>query len=160
MNDETQNDNVVRLPLWRECVKEMLANGVNHGDVFPSKYFEDWLRVPPDSMRFGLDISNIRRVLEQNGYYLSGRGQKGEQFVILPPKANTSVMHAYSRSATDALKRGVILGTNTRIDLLGAEDRRRHEAMLEKMATKLALVHHSQRISKIATVAQILEKSA
>lgn len=138
----------LRLPLWRECAKEMIEKGVKHGDVFPSSYFETLLRCSPDTMQFSLGIAEIRRVLEQRGLYLSGRGQKGEQFVVLPAEANVDVMACYARKATDALKRGVILGTNTRLDLLGSEDRRRHEAMLEKMAIKFALMSRSGQVAK------------
>ena len=56
-------------------------------------------------------------------------------------------MASYSRTALDALKRGVILGTNTRLDTLTAEEKRKHESMLEKLATRLILVKHSRKIT-------------
>lgn len=129
----------IRLPLWKACLDEMLEQGVAHGQTYETKWFEERLRMTRDCMRFGLDISEIRRELEKRGYYLCGRGQNGNQYVILPPENNADVMAAYSREATRALARGVILGTNTRLDLLSAEDRRRHESMLAKLATKAAL---------------------
>lgn len=152
----------IRLPLWRECAKEMLAQGVEYGKVYPSAYFETWLRCAADSMGFSLGIAEIRRVLESHGFYLSGRGQKGEQYIILPPQANADVMQCYARKATDALKRGVILGTNTRLDSLGADDRRRHESMLEKMAVKFALVSRSQQVAAALpkSAQALLQKSA
>lgn len=140
-------DNVLRLPLWRECAKEMLATGIRHGQTYPASFFEERLKTDKLSMPYSLGIAEIRRLLEQKGYYLSGRGQHGTQFIILPPSSNADVMLGYGRKAADALKRGVILGTNTRLDLLNAEDRRRHEAVLERMAIKAVLISRSTQIA-------------
>ena len=46
----------------------------------------------------------------------------------------------------DALKRGVVLGTNTRLDALSEGERRKHEAMLERLALRHALVQRSEPI--------------
>jgi len=140
MNIQSTTNETVRLPLWKSCLDDMIASGIQFGNVYPTTYFEERLRLCRESLRFGLDISEIRKSLEHLGFYLCGRGQKGEQFVILPPEANADVMAAYSRAASQALTRGVILGTNTRLDTLSTEARRRHESMLTKLATKAALV--------------------
>ena len=99
-------------------------------------------------MKFGLAISEIRRELEKKGFYLSGRGQKGDQFIILPAEANQDVMLSYQRAAIDAMKRGVILGTTTRLDLLNEADRTRHEKILEKLAWRVALVAKCNKVVK------------
>jgi hypothetical protein len=91
-------------------------------------------------MQFGLGMSAIRRELEKDGYYITGRGQKGNQFVIVPPESNADVMGGYARQALDSLSRGFILGTSTRLDTLSKRDRDRHESLLAKMATRLALL--------------------
>ena len=140
---------VIKLPLWKSCLDEMITAGLNYGQVFEASWFEHHLKCERDSMHFGLAISEIRRALEGKGYYLSGRGQKGNQFVILPPESNRNVMCSYQRAATDSLKRGVILGTNTRLDMLGEGDRRKHESTLEKMAFKMVLLNRSQSVKKV-----------
>lgn len=147
MNSNNEN-NVDRLPLWKACVEEMIAAGVKYGDVFASSFFSARLKCSQDSMEFSLGISEIRRALEREGMYLSGRGQNGEQFVVLPPAKNADVMMDYGRRAADALRRGVILGTNTRLDLLEPGERERHEKMLEKMAIKAALIMRSSSVVK------------
>jgi hypothetical protein len=145
MND----DNLRKLPLWKSCLEEMRSQSmVNYGEVIDAPFFEERLECKRDSMEFGLAVSNIRRELEEDGFYLSGRGQKGNQFVILPPASNANVMNAYSRAAVDALKRGVILGTNTRLDTLTESERRRHEGILERLATRAALAVRSQQIGE------------
>jgi hypothetical protein len=144
----------VRLPLWRNALEKLQKDGIHHGQVITAEWFESELRARRDELEFCFGISEIRRELEKLGFYLSGRGQKGNQFVILPPSSNASVMQGYSRRAMDSLKRGVILGTNTRLDLLSEHERKRHETVLEKMAIRAAL------ISRSAGVARVVKKHA
>lgn len=146
MNDTATT--TVRLPLWKNCLEKMLDENIQHGQTYSAEFFEQELKEKRDSMAFGIAISEIRRELEKRGLYLSGRGQNGNQFIVLPPQNNADVMLAYQRSAIDSLKRGVILGTQTRLDLLKAEDRRRHESILEKMAHRAALVYRTKAVMK------------
>lgn len=139
---------LVKLPLWKNCLEVMLAEGVEHGKTYPSEFFEEHLKEKRETMQFGLAISAIRRELEKYGFYLSGRGQKGNQFIILPPENNADVMLSYQSAALDALKRGVILGTQTRLDSLGEADRRRHEKVLEKVAIRSVLMNRSRTVVK------------
>lgn len=60
--------------------------------------------------------------------------------MILDNAKNTDVMLGYQATALDYLKRGVILGTNTRLETLTESERRRHEAILARLAQKAALV--------------------
>lgn len=147
MNEQNENE-VLRLPLWKNALEAMRESGLAHGQVWEAEFFEGHLKCTREDMKFGLSISEIRRELEKDGFYLSGRGQKGAQYVILPPECNADVMAQYQRAAIDALKRGVILGTNTRLDTLSDSDRRRHEGMLEKLATRAVLMQRSGQIAK------------
>lgn len=149
-DQETQIAEVVRLPLWKACVDSMLAAGVSYGQIYTAEFFEESLKCRRDEMQFGLAVSEIRRSLETKGFYLSGRGFKGDSFVILEPNKNRDVMKSYATAALDALKRGVILGTNTRMDLLSGEDRRKHESALEKMATRLVLMQRPKTFANLA----------
>ena len=47
------------------------------------------------------------------------------------------------RTAIDCLTRGVILGTNTKLETLTESERRRHEALLARMAQKAALMNRT-----------------
>lgn len=158
--NETEPTETVRLPLWKNCLDNMRKQGLAYGQTWSAEFFEKELRCDRDAMPFGLAISEIRRQLESDGYYLSGRGQKLAQFVILQPEANVDVMKSYQRAASDALSRGVILGTNTRLDLLSEENRKRHESLLERLATKAVLLRRSESIAKAVRKSQpkLLEK--
>jgi hypothetical protein len=163
MSDENQeSQRARRLPLWRTCIDRLRAEQlISYGQVIKSEFFERELECKRDSMEFGLAISSIRRELEADGFYLSGRGQKGNQFVILPPASNASVMNQYSRAAIDALRRGTILGTNTRIDLLSESERRRHEGVLDdwRCARRWFNAQIPWRASSKSTVRSFLNKN-
>ena len=51
-------------------------------------------------------------------------------------------MLGYQKTAIDCLQRGVILGANTKLETLTEAERRRHEAILARMAQKAALMRH------------------
>jgi len=150
----------VRLPLWKNCIDEMRKGGVAYGQTYNAEFFEKHLRTTRESISFGLAISEIRRELEKDGFYLSGRGGKGDQWQILPPESNSNVMECYQRAAVDALKRGVILGTATRLDTLNDDQRRKHEAVLQRLAIRAALINRSSKIVKAIekTNPQLLEQ--
>lgn len=148
-NPNEDENEVVRLPLWKNALDEMRTSGISYGQTWESEWFEKQLRCERTEMKFGLLISEIRRELEKDGFYLSGRGQKGNQFVILPPESNADVMAGYQRAAIDSLKRGVILGTNTRLDSLSDADRAKHERMVQRMATKAVLMQRSAAVMKV-----------
>ncbi len=143
MNNENE---IVRLPLWKACLDKMRETGIAYGQTFTAEFLEKELRVTRDKMQFSLAISSIRNELLEDGFYLSGRGQKGNSFVVLEPASNQDVMRAFSRQASEALRRGVILGTNTRLDTLSESERRKHEGTLERMAIKCALLGRSKQI--------------
>lgn len=146
---ETKISDLLRLPLWKTCVEAMLAEGVVFGKTYTAEYFEERLKCKRDEMKFGLAVSQVRRALESSGFYLSGRGLKGDSFIILEPNRNQEIMGSYASAALDALKRGVILGTNTRVDMLTEEERRRHESMLEKLASRMMFCKKTKTILKV-----------
>ena len=138
MNNNTFQ--VLRLPLWKNCLEEMIHDGVDHGKTYDASFFEGHLKADRNTMPFSLGVSQIRTALLDHGLFLSGRGQKGDQFVILDAASNTRVMENFQHQAITALKKGVILGTNTRLDVLTDQERRRHESTLEKLAVRSALM--------------------
>lgn len=140
----------IKLPEWRSCLEVMLADGVDYNKTYPVEFFERELRIPATAkMRFSLSISQIRRELQKQGFHLSGKGGNGKIWTILPAANNAGVMHSYNREAANALKRGVILGTNTPLELLTEQERRLHEKILEKMATRQVLLNRSEQIRKV-----------
>ena len=172
MNNETENTSggiqgeaealafdVIKLPEWKSCLEDMVKEGIDYGAVFATAWMEERLRCKRDTMRFGLDVSRIRTKLLEEGFYLSGRGANGERFEIVPAAANAQVMENLQAEAARALAKGVLLGTNTRIDVLTDSERRKHEAMLEKLAVRAALF--SRRVPTLRkAMARLTDKAA
>ncbi len=146
MKKQNEKTNVVRLPLWKSCVETMIAEGVTWGSTYKTEFFEEHLMTKRDALQFSFMISDIRKELENFGMYLSGRGQKGNSYIILPSSSNSDVMDSYQKEASQALRRGVILGTNTPLDTLTPSERKKHESKLEKMAMKSCLMNRSTQI--------------
>ena len=138
----------MRLPLWKNCLDNMIAEGMEHGKAYPAEFFEKELCDKRDTMRFGLAISEIRRQLEKRGYYLSGRGQNGNSFIILPVENHKFVADSYQRAASDAINRAATLLVNTRMELLEDTERKILEKKMEKIAWKQAMLSRPGKIVK------------
>lgn len=128
------------LPLWQTTVTGMRKEGIRYGQTYSVEFFELALCAKREGYDFGTGLAAIRRELEHDGFYLSARGQGGTGYVILDNAKNADVMLGYQATALDCLKRGVILGTNTRLDTLTENERRRHESVLARLAQKAALM--------------------
>ena len=107
MNEENKYEGPRRLPLWRSCLDEMTTKSmINYGAAIPAEFFEERSRANGAQWNSAWRSATSARELEQDGFYLSGRGQKGSQFVILQPAGNVHIMAGYSRAAIKALRTG------------------------------------------------------
>jgi hypothetical protein len=131
---------VRRLPLWKDLFEKIVADGLAENKAYPIAYFVAGLECDPNSVTFAFGLHEIRRALRRKGWVLSGRGQNGTQFILLPRSRNADEMLRLQNTACTALREGVILGTNTDMGVLTSEERNRHEAILEKMAKRAALM--------------------
>lgn len=143
------NVEVLVLPLWKTCLEDMIQDGIDYGKIYETKWFEDKLRCLRSTMEFGLAISEIRRELEKEGFYLSGRGQNGNQFIVIPADSNQDILRHYCSLANDCFKRGIILGKRTKREALSPDKVAQHEAILERMENKFALLKRSEQIKKV-----------
>jgi len=142
MNTEDyETEGVTKLPLWQNAVDEMIETGIDYGKVYPAEFFEKHLKCDRNTMSFGLGVSHIRRSLEDLGYYLTGRGQKGDQFVIVENTSNQGVGNCYMRRARDCFDRAFTLLVNTKQEGMTVEEKRRHDATAEKVAIRRALLN-------------------
>jgi len=140
---------VRRLPLWKNCLDSMRKIGIEYGSVFTADFFEAELSVPIKSIRFGVDVSRIRRELEREGFFLSGQGHNGQAFEIIPASQNHEVMGQYLRKSKDLTTRAVILGTNTNVGLLTESQKVRHAQKLERAQMRQALIAKERPIFRL-----------
>lgn len=69
--------------LWVRLVDEMIESGITFGTKFAMTYLADRLACKPESIAFGIAISNINDELIESGLYLSAREQNGEGYIVL-----------------------------------------------------------------------------
>jgi hypothetical protein len=133
----------IKLPEWKHALDKMQEIGTDYGAVFEAKWLSIVMKMEPDTLQFGIAISSIRKALRREGKHLTGQGQNGERYIIAPPQDNYRELHRLNKIAVRSLKEGVILGTSTPTDMLDANDRRRHEALTERLAIRSALLRRT-----------------
>jgi hypothetical protein len=158
-NMETQDtineEEVRRLPLWKDWI-ERNEHRLAYGLTVTTEEMEAALEEKFGTVEFNMEILNIRMVLRHRGMNFSQRGLRGAGFHIAPPNTNVDEMERMNRLAMNSLKASVILGTKTNLNLLSECERKRHEAVTEKMAHRVALLGRTspsigQEISKQLT---------
>lgn len=148
-DDSTHDDSTRTLPLWKHVVEEMLKS-IAYGATYPVEFFEQGLKAHRDTVVYRCDFQKIRDSLLKRGYMITTRGQKVGA-LIRHIGMNAAELKAFSRKSMRALTRGFVLGTNTPLTLLTVEERRRHEAALEKVAMRHALMQHSVQAGRLIT---------
>lgn len=131
-------DNLRRHPLWKAWFTE--NQGLSWGAVVRVEALSTYLQLEPDSTAFAFAVHEIRKAFRRAGKNFTAAGMKGTGYMIAQPDTNADEMERMQASALSALREGVILGTNTPIEMLSQEDARRHEAVCERMAKRLALI--------------------
>lgn len=139
---------VRRLPLWKNLLDEMQREGLAENKVYPIEHFTKGIGASLDSLELVFGIAEITKALRRLGWVLTSRGQKGTQYVLLPHERNADEMVRLNNVARRALREAVVLGNATPLDKLTDEQRRRHEAVLEKTATRHALLARAQKAIK------------
>lgn len=135
-------EKIRRLPLWKDWI-DRNEHRLAYGLTVTTEEMEASLDEKADSIAFKMAMLNIRVVLRHRGMNFSQRGLRGTGFQILPPNTNADEMEHLNRVALNSLKASVILGTRTDVSLLSDCERKRHEAVTEKMANRLALLSRS-----------------
>jgi hypothetical protein len=134
-----------RLPLWKDFLETALrSQRLTYGAFFSIEELESAVGHKRDTVAFNFAMSEIKQALEKidNGAMVwTARGQYGRGYVISPPETCTAEMQNQFRQGLHLLGRSVRLGVNTPTHLLSDEQRRKHEALLEKNAKRLALVN-------------------
>lgn len=75
MNTETEaqkeSTEVLRLPLWRNCLDEMIREGATFGSAWPVRFFEDHFKEKLGSNKFSFAMIALRgAMLEETAYFL------------------------------------------------------------------------------------------
>lgn len=148
-NENNEPTGAVKLPLWRNCLDYMQRNEmIYYGAVFPADFFEEQLREKRDSMQFGLAVSRIRAELLPFGFYLSGRGQNGNSFLIVPPENNSDVASNKLRTALKDIEQARILCEATATDTLDADQQRKLDHASNRAAKWMGAIVHTEQVRR------------
>lgn len=135
-------EEIRRLPLWKDWI-DRNEHRIAYGLTVTMEEMEEALDGIRETASFNMEVFKIRLALRHRGMNFSQRGLRGAGFQILPPNTNADEMEHLNRVALNSLKASVILGTKTDVRLLSDCERRRHEAVTEKMAHRMALLGRS-----------------
>lgn len=130
-------------PTWKEFLE---TEKIEFGVSWTSDYLEAALQCKSDSVEFRFSIDKISRELVRRGMYITSEGSNGTVYRVVMPKHNAHVMHRMQRKAINAMYKSVTLGENTPRKMLTTDEQRVHEAVLEKAATRLALLSRSEKL--------------
>ena len=149
---EPQEVEVRTLPLWKYWC-ETRGEQLTFQDQVDVEEMVKALGKPADSVQFSMGIMEIRRWFRRRGMNFTSRGLNSRGFVISKPEANSDEMVRMDRAAMNGIREAVILGSKTPVELLSDEDRRRHEAITQKIATRLAMISKNRAVEEVKTKA-------
>ena len=132
-------------PAWKEFLE---TEKIEFGVSWTSDYLEAALQCKADTVEFRFSIDKISRELVRRGMYITSEGSNGTVYRVVMPNRNAHVMHRMQRKAINAMYKSVTLGENTPRKMLTTDEQRVHEAVLEKAATRLALLSRSEKLLK------------
>lgn len=129
---------------WYLTYLDMVKHGLHYGKVWPMGYFEKWLRIDRNHVKFGFAVSYIRQELEHHGYYISGRGQNKTQLVIIQPDLNLHVAAGTLKMVRKRVKRTVTLCEKTVTSGFTKEQKTYMSSLLRLARKWLALMDDSE----------------
>lgn len=150
--EQIECGDVRTLPLWKHWF-ETHGDGLVFGDKVTTEAMEEAVGHKSDTIAFKFAVSEIRKCFRRKGMHFTASGMKDRGFVVAPPEHNADEMVRMDRLAMSSLAEAVVLGTNTQVNLLAAEDRKRHESITAKIATRLALLSKNRPVQSIKPIA-------
>jgi len=136
-------------PLYKNVIYILEEQGVNFKTVIKVPWLEEQLQSRCKTVQFNGAVHKIRRHFIPHGMFLTCRGQRGEQYIFAEPGYNHAIIAQMQAKAFRALKTGTILGTNTPMDSMDAEEAKRHERALAQISLRLAFVRKPQTTLKL-----------
>ncbi len=145
----TQDD--LKPELWVRLLDE-ITDSIEYGKKYPIKYLEDKLLCKADTIKFGVNISQINDNLIQFGYYLSARDQNKEAYIVLMEDASEIVARSRVRRSFREMVRAMTLfggiARNPKAQIT-EETKRRLLSNEEKAAARLSLMRHPSMAAQL-----------
>lgn len=132
---EIKSQNIMR------CI-QFIQDDISFEKTWKTALLAEVLDMKPDTVAFGIAMSEVNRALERNGYHLTTRGKHGQEYFIEPVKRAAAVGDTMMRDAMNSMKRAVVYlnGVATKhAELLTETERRRIEKRAEIGALRYVL---------------------
>ena len=135
----------IKHPSYLHAIDQMDKAGIDYGKTWTAQEIAEMVRMKPESVEFSFAVMGIREELRKRGYNFTSRGTNGQNFFIAPPETNADEMMRMQRKAVKSLINAVVLGSTTDKSRLTDEQQKRHEAVLERAATRAALISRTTK---------------
>ena len=140
---------IVKLPLWKNCLEIMRADGLDFGKSWPVKFFSEHLKCEPDSAQFQFEMLSLKQALEDDdGYYLQ-QTNSGKSWAIPLAGEHEDVAKTFERK----LRRYAIRSISIRSSVLSnpkaelsESDRQKMEGGLDRAQFRLLMLTRQRPI--------------
>jgi hypothetical protein len=124
---------------------ELIATA-GFSSYFSNQQIAEWSGYEPDTQPFHFFLTTVRKVLAEQGMWLSGEGQEGKGFFVVRPSENAVVASRFTNKAFRALQTMQTLLENTPLDQLTEAEVRRHEKELRELKYTTRLMKRKREV--------------
>lgn len=142
-------DPLVKLPLWKRALEEMIRDGLNYGKSWPVEFYERHFRCNRHERAFGWEMMDLRQCLERDhGYYLRSE-ENGRLYTIPEAAAHEDVAKSFERRHRRFLRRSFDIRVSTLSNPLAkleASERNEMNGNMERAAVRLILMDREKSV--------------
>jgi hypothetical protein len=160
-DDVSANGTLTRLPVWKNALAAMLAQGLDFERSWPVEFFENHFKAKFGSTEFQFAMLPLREAIkDDHKRYLRGR-ENGQLWDIPPAMYVEALAKRYRKQARRRAVVEVNLRTGALTDAeLSAQERQVMETGLERACVRLVLQARERAIVKLVKrhAPKLLEK--
>jgi len=123
------------------CVEHMRED-IHHGKAWKVGALAEQLMLQPNTIQFGLAMSEVNRMLEREGYHLTTRGKHGAEYFAESIERSPAIGAAMVKDGLNLFKRAVVFlhgVSSNHGDKLTETQRRKIEKQAEVAALRYVL---------------------
>jgi hypothetical protein len=113
---------------------------------FSNEQISEWSGYEPRTQAFSFFLTNVRKVLAEQGMWLSGEGQEGKGFFVVRPSENAVVSSRFTNQYFRGMETMQTLLENTPLDQLTEAEVRRHEKELRELKYTTRLMKRKREV--------------
>jgi len=149
---EVPRGGVRKYPLWKDLAAELARGGLDYGQTWPTRFFEEKLDEKAGTKEFAFAMLSLKMTLEfKHGYYLEQTGN-GAQWGIPPANQANEIAAGFDHKVRRYAVRSINLRSATLLNPkaeLTADERAKMEKDLEHASVRLILLSRSKSIADV-----------